>query len=62
MIDPIVTKVKGLLLKPVETFHLSRNDEPGVVFTYFGALLLLNAILSILIDAVGSRACRCFPV
>ncbi|MDO9034371.1 MAG: Yip1 family protein [Methanoregula sp.] len=60
MIDPIVTKVKGFLLKPVETFQQSRNDEPGVVFTYFAALLLLNAILSALIGASGFGSMQMF--
>jgi hypothetical protein len=49
MIDTLVNKAKGLLLNPVETFRQSRADEPGVVFTYFAALLLLNAVLSALI-------------
>jgi len=53
MIDPIVTKVKGFIMNPVETFQLSRNDETGVVFTYFAILLLINAILSTLTGAVG---------
>ena len=53
MIDPIVTRVKGFLLKPVETFQLFKNDEPGVVFSYFAALLLLHAILSAIIAVIG---------
>ena len=53
MIDFIVTKVKGFLLKPVETFQQSRNDEPGVIFPYFAALLLINAILSAIITLIG---------
>ncbi len=53
MIDFIVTRVKGFLLKPVETFQQSRNDEPGVVFSYFAALLLINAILSAIITLIG---------
>ena len=53
MIDPIVDKVKGFILKPVETFQQSRNDEPGVVFSYFAALLLINAILSAIIALIG---------
>ncbi|MDP3563040.1 MAG: YIP1 family protein, partial [Methanoregula sp.] len=60
MTDPIVTKVKGFLLNPVETFQQSRNDKMGVVFTYFAALLLLNAILSLLIDAVGFESMQMF--
>jgi hypothetical protein len=53
MIDLIVTRVKGFILKPVETFQQSRNDEPGVVFSYFAALLLINAILSAIIALIG---------
>ena len=53
MIDPIVTRVKGFLLKPVETFQQFKNDEPGVVFSYFAALLLLHAILSAIIALIG---------
>ncbi|MDO9325579.1 MAG: Yip1 family protein [Methanoregula sp.] len=53
MIDAIVTKVKGFLLNPVETFQQSKNDEPKIVFTYFGLLLLLHAILAALIAAIG---------
>ena len=60
MIDPIVTKVKGFLLKPVETFQQSRNDEPGVVFTYFAALLLFNAILSALFGAAEFGSMQMF--
>jgi hypothetical protein len=56
MIDAIVTKVKGFLLNPVETFQQSKNDEPGVVFTYFGLLLLLHAILAALITLVRIEA------
>jgi hypothetical protein len=51
MINTIVEKARGFLLKPVETFRQSRNDDPGVVFPYFIALLLVNAILSAVIAA-----------
>lgn len=51
MIDTIVEKARGFLLKPVETFQQSRDDEPGAVFLYFIALLLVNAILSSVIAA-----------
>ncbi|MEI7650037.1 MAG: Yip1 family protein [Methanomicrobiales archaeon] len=53
MIDPIVTRVKGFLLKPVETFQQFKNDEPGIVFSYFAALLLIHAILSAIIALIG---------
>ena len=61
MIDPIVTKVKGFLLKPVETFQQSKNDEPGVVFSYFAALLLIHAILSAIITAIGIERMPIYP-
>jgi hypothetical protein len=53
MLNAIITKVKGFLLNPVETFQQSRDDEPGVVFTYFAALLLVHSILAALITLVG---------
>jgi hypothetical protein len=53
MIETIADKAKGFLLNPVETFRQSTNDEPGVVFTYFGALLLLHAILAAGIALIG---------
>ena len=53
MLNVIVTKVKGFLFNPVETFQQSRDDEPGVVFAYFGALLLISAILSAIVAAIG---------
>jgi len=53
MLNVIVNKVKGFLLNPVETFQQSRDDEPGVVFAYFGALLLISAILSAIVAAIG---------
>ena len=49
MIDLLIARLKGFLLDPVETFRQSRDDDPPVLFTYFGALFLLNTILSALI-------------
>jgi hypothetical protein len=60
MIDSLVTKVKGFLLDPVETFRQSGTDEPKAVFTYFGALLLFNAILSAVIAALGIKTLQQF--
>jgi hypothetical protein len=60
MIDIIVNKAKGFLLNPVETFQQSRNDEHGVIFTYFAALLLLNAILSALVAAIWNEKIAVF--
>ncbi|MFA4859265.1 YIP1 family protein [Methanoregula sp.] len=46
MIDLLIARLKGFLLDPVETFRKSRDDDSRVLFFYFGALFLLNAILS----------------
>ncbi|MDD4138567.1 MAG: YIP1 family protein [Methanoregula sp.] len=51
MTDTIAGRAKGFLLNPVETFRRSGTDAPASVFTYFGALLLVNAILSALVAA-----------
>jgi hypothetical protein len=52
MLGTIVEKVKGLLLNPVETFRNSRDDEPGTVFTYLAALLLVDAVLMAIVTFV----------
>jgi hypothetical protein len=52
MINTIVDKVKGFFINPVETFQQSRNDEPGAVFSYFGILLLIHAVLSAIIAGI----------
>ncbi len=48
MIDLLIARLKGFLLDPVETFRKSRNDDSRLLVIYFGALFLLNAILSVL--------------
>lgn len=54
MIDTIVTRAKGFLLDPVETFRQFKSDEPKTVFTYFCVLLLFHAlILAALIGIFG---------
>lgn len=61
MIDAIITKVKGFLLSPVETFQQSKNDEPSVVFTYFAALLLFHSILVAIIATIGIEKIPMYP-
>jgi len=56
MADTIIAKMKGFLLNPVETFKASRDDSPGTVFTYFGIILLVYAILSAVITAITFTA------
>jgi len=60
MFDTIVTKVKGFLLSPVETFQQSKTDDLNAVFTYFGVLLLFNAIITAVIAAVGIETMQQF--
>jgi hypothetical protein len=45
MIATLIEKAKGFLQNPVESFQKSKADEPSAVFSYFGVLLLFNAIL-----------------
>jgi len=52
MITTVIERAKGFLLTPVEMFQKSRADEAGTVFSYFVALLLINAILSAIVAAV----------
>jgi hypothetical protein len=52
MITLIADKVKGLIVKPVETFRESKNDPTGTVFGYFAVLLLLHSILATIISVL----------
>jgi len=49
MLAPLIDKAKGFLLNPVETFWLSKDDREVTVLPYFAALLLINAILTIVV-------------
>jgi hypothetical protein len=60
MIDIMVEKAKGFLINPVETFQKSRGDEPGAVLMYLASLLLINAVLSALVAAVGIQVMQMF--
>jgi len=53
MIDALFTKVKGFFMDPVDTFRQSKADDPKTVFTFFGVLLLINAILTAVIALLG---------
>jgi hypothetical protein len=52
MINSLIIKVNGFLLNPGKTFRQARDDDPRVLFMYFCALLLLNVILSALIEVI----------
>ena len=51
MINQIIQKIKGFLLKPVETFQKSRGDDVVPVIAYFVFLLIVNGILWALVMA-----------
>jgi hypothetical protein len=45
MLDTIIPTIKGFLFNPVETFQASCADETRAVLSYFGVLLLFDAVL-----------------
>ena len=49
-----------MLTNPVETFRQSKNDEAAGAFTYFGVLLLINAILSAIVATIGMSVMPAF--
>jgi hypothetical protein len=53
MIDNIVTKIKGILLNPIESFQQSENDRPKEVLTYFVVLFLIYSVLSTVVKYIG---------
>jgi hypothetical protein len=53
MIAGIIAKVKGFLLNPVQTFRAVRDDAAETVLTYFIALLVVNALITSAITALG---------
>jgi hypothetical protein len=53
MIDSIVTKIKGMLLDPVETFQQSKDDEPKAVLVYYAVLVIINSLFYTIMSIVG---------
>lgn len=53
MIDRIGEKIKGFLLKPVETFRGVRDEEISPTLGYFIVLLIFYGLLSGIISALG---------
>jgi hypothetical protein len=53
MINQIIERIRGFLLKPVETFQKSRGDDVAPVMAYFAVLLIFYGILSAIISAAG---------
>jgi hypothetical protein len=56
MFDTVIARAKGLLMNPVGTFQASRDDTAKTVFSYFGVLLVFNAILTAVISAITFTA------
>ena len=53
MIDSIVTKLKGMLLDPVETLQQSKDDEPKAVLAYYAVLVIINSLFYTIMSIVG---------
>jgi hypothetical protein len=53
MFEQIIEKIKGFLLKPVETFQKSREDEVVPALSYFVVLLIIFGVLSAIVSAAG---------
>ena len=53
MLTDFVEKVRGFLMKPVETFQKSKEDTLGNALTYYIILVVINAILSTLVLLAG---------
>lgn len=53
MIDAIITKAKGFIFSPVESFQAARTDGTEVVAPYLIALLLVHALMAAIISFIG---------
>lgn len=56
MPDAIITQIRGILVSPVETFRNSRDKTAESVFSYFLVLLVIDALLTSIITALGVGA------
>ena len=50
MLDALLTKAKGFIVNPVESFQQARADETRRVLTYFIQLLLFDAIMTAIVS------------
>jgi hypothetical protein len=55
MSKTLITRVKGYIFNPVESFGQSRQDEPRAVLSYLIPLLLFDAIMTAIISFAESR-------
>ncbi|MEI7432846.1 MAG: YIP1 family protein [Methanomicrobiales archaeon] len=53
MLNDFMEKVRGFILKPVETFQECKEDSLGNALTYYIILVIINAILSTLVLFAG---------
>jgi len=53
MLNKIIERIRGFLLKPVETFRNSRGDDVAPVMAYFVVLLIFFGLLSAIVSAIG---------
>ena len=58
MIDACVGKVKGFLLRPVESFRQAKTDEPGTVLIYLALLGVINAAFSAIVAVFALSSSR----
>lgn len=49
----ITDKIVGFITRPAETFRAVREETFGIAITYFGALLIVNAVLSAIVGYFG---------
>jgi hypothetical protein len=56
MLNDFVEKVLGFIMKPVETFQKVKGGSLGDAFIYYLILLVINAILSAIVLAIGLSA------
>ena len=48
----LVDRMKGFLLAPGETFQKIRDEEPGAVYKYLAAIVVIEAVLVALVSVV----------
>ncbi|HVP94747.1 MAG TPA: YIP1 family protein [Methanoregulaceae archaeon] len=56
MLNDFVEKVQGFIMKPVETFQKIKGGSLGDAFIYYLILLVIYAILSTIVLAIGMSA------
>ena len=56
MLNDFVEKVRGFIMKPVETFQNVRGGSLGDAFVYYIILLVINAVLSAVVLTAGLSA------